>query len=121
MNHMEYKRMVVKVQTMVDEAKDKQKGKSVETMGGYEDDQSKANGYMGRQRVNGIGHWWNLKIGLYDITNIENVKKPVMKYHWLEDTMFFQNLVVPRPTEQRMLIKKIHEEMQTLWGNASTC
>jgi hypothetical protein len=43
---------------MVDEAKDKQKGKSVETMGGYEDDQSKANGYMGRQRVNGIVHWW---------------------------------------------------------------
>jgi hypothetical protein len=40
----------------------------------------------------------HLEIGLYDITNIKNVKKRVMKYHWLEDTPFFQNLVVPRPT-----------------------
>jgi hypothetical protein len=35
---MEYRRMVVEVPTMVDEAKDRQKGKSVETMGRYEDD-----------------------------------------------------------------------------------
>ncbi len=33
MNHMEYRRMVVEVQTMVDEARDRLKGKSVETMG----------------------------------------------------------------------------------------
>ncbi len=33
MNHMEYIKMVVEAQTTVDEAKDKQKGKSVETMG----------------------------------------------------------------------------------------
>jgi hypothetical protein len=35
-----------------------------------------------------------------------------MKYHWLEDTLFFQNLVVPKPTKWRMLIKKIHEEIR---------
>jgi hypothetical protein len=34
-----------------------------------------------------------------------------MKYHWLKDTLFFQNLVVPRPIEWRMLIEKIHEEI----------
>jgi len=33
MNHVEYKRMVVETQTMVVEAKNKQKGKSVEIMG----------------------------------------------------------------------------------------
>ncbi len=38
MNHMEYKRMVVEVQTMVDEAKNRQKGKSVEKMGQGEND-----------------------------------------------------------------------------------
>jgi len=35
---MEYKRIVVEVQTMVDEAKNRQKGKSVEKMGQGEDD-----------------------------------------------------------------------------------
>jgi hypothetical protein len=33
MNHVEYKRMVVETQTMVVEAKDRQKGKNVEIMG----------------------------------------------------------------------------------------
>jgi hypothetical protein len=41
MNHMEYKRMVVEAQTMVDEARNKQKGKNVETVGQSEDDQSR--------------------------------------------------------------------------------
>jgi len=43
-----------------------------------------------------------LETGLYDIANIERVKKWVMTYHWSEDTRFFQNLVVPRPAEQKM-------------------
>jgi len=34
-----------------------------------------------------------------------------MKYHWSKDALFFQNLVVPRPTEHRILIKKLHEEI----------
>ncbi len=38
---MEYKRMVVEAQTMVDEAKNKQKGKSVETKGENENYQSR--------------------------------------------------------------------------------
>jgi len=41
MDQMEYKRIVVEVQTMVDEAKNRQKGKSVETEGQSEDDQSR--------------------------------------------------------------------------------
>jgi hypothetical protein len=53
----------------------------------------------------------HLEIGLYDTTNIERIKKWVMKYHCLENTLFFQNLVVLRPIEQRMLIEKIHEEI----------
>jgi len=40
MNHIEYRKMVLEAQTMVDEAKNKHKGKSVETMGQSEDDQS---------------------------------------------------------------------------------
>jgi hypothetical protein len=31
---------------------------------------------------------------------------------YLEDTLYFQNLVIPRPIECRMLIKKIHEEIR---------
>jgi len=38
---MEYKQMVVETQTMVDEAKKRQKGKSVEIEGQSEDDQSR--------------------------------------------------------------------------------
>lgn len=53
----------------------------------------------------------HLEIKLYDTTNIEMAKKWVMKYHWLKDTLFFQNLVVLRLVEWRMLIKKIHEEI----------
>jgi hypothetical protein len=99
MNHIEYTRMVVEAQTMVDEAKDKQKDKSVETMGQYEDDQSRQM-EIWEDNVSMVlltsGH---LETGFYDTTNIERVKKRVMKYHWFEDTLFFQNLVVPRPTK----------------------
>lgn len=54
----------------------------------------------------------HLEIGLFDIANIERAKKRVMKYHWSEDTLFFQNLVVLRIAKQRMLIEKIHEEIR---------
>jgi hypothetical protein len=62
----------------------------------------------------------HLEAELYDIANIKRAKKRVMKYHWLEDTLFFQNLMVLRLAKWRMLIEKIHEEighfgeMQTL-------
>jgi hypothetical protein len=81
MNHMEYKRMVVETQTMVDEARDKQKDKSVEIMGQCEDDQSRQM-EIWEDNVSMVlftdGH---LEIGLYDIANIERAKKRVMKYH----------------------------------------
>jgi hypothetical protein len=41
MDQMEYRRMVVEVQTMVDETRNRQKGKSVEIEGQGEDDQSR--------------------------------------------------------------------------------
>jgi hypothetical protein len=66
---------------------------------------------MGKQCVDGIARLWTLKIGLYDITNMDRAKKRVMKYHWLEDTLFFQNLVVPRHVERIILIENIHEEI----------
>jgi hypothetical protein len=120
MNHMEYRRMVVEAQTMVNEAKDRQNDKSVETMGQCEDDQSRQM-EIWEDNVSMVlftgGH---LEIGLYDTANIERAKKQVMKYHWSKDTLFFQNLVVPRPAKQKMSIEKIHEkighfgEMRTL-------
>ncbi len=54
MNHMEYKKMVVEAQTMVDETRNRHKGKSVEIMGQNEDNQSRQ---MGKQCVNGITHY----------------------------------------------------------------
>jgi hypothetical protein len=53
----------------------------------------------------------HLEVKLDDTANMERAKKRMMRYHWSEDTLFFQNLVVPRPIERRMLIKKIHEEI----------
>jgi len=31
----------------------------------------------------------HLEINVYDIAEIDRVKKQVMKYHWFEDTLFF--------------------------------
>ncbi len=75
MNHMEYQKMVVEAQTMVDEARNKQKGKSVETMGQSEDDQSRQMGIW-EDNVSMVlligGH---LETKFYDIANIKRVKK----------------------------------------------
>ncbi len=54
----------------------------------------------------------HLEVELDDTANIERAKKQMMKYHWLEDTLFFQNPIVPRSAERRMLIEKIHEEIK---------
>jgi hypothetical protein len=53
----------------------------------------------------------HLEAELDNTTNIERAKKQMMKYHWSEDTLFFQNLVVPRLAKRRMLIEKVHEEI----------
>jgi hypothetical protein len=52
-----------------------------------------------------------MELELDNITNIKWVKKWMMRYHWLEDTLCFQNLVIPRHVERRMLIEKIYEEI----------
>ncbi len=83
----------------------------METMGQCEDDQSRQMDIW-EDNVSMVlltgGH---LETRLYDTSNIERAKKRVMKYHWLKDILFFQNLVVFRLVEWRMLIEKIHEEI----------
>ncbi len=54
----------------------------------------------------------HLEYELDNTTNMDRAKKRIMKYHWSEDTLFFQNLVVPKLIERRMLIEKIHEEIK---------
>lgn len=109
MNQMEYRRMVFEAQTMLDETKNRLKGKSVEIV--RQSDQSRVMDIW-EDNVSMVlligGH---LEVELDDIANIERVKRRMMKYHWSNDTLFFQNLVVPRPTERNMLIEKIHEEI----------
>ncbi len=71
MNHMEYRKMVVEAQTMVDEARNRAKGKSVETMGQSENDKSRQMGIW-EDNVSMVlligGH---LETELYDTTNIK--------------------------------------------------
>ncbi len=109
MNQMEYRRMVFEAQTMLDETKNRLKGKSVEIV--RQSDQSRVMDIW-EDNVSMVlligGH---LEVELDDTANIESVKRRMMKYHWSNDTLFFQNLVVPRPTERNMLIEKIHEEI----------
>jgi hypothetical protein len=70
---MEYKRMVVEAQTMVDKARDKQKGKNVEIMGQCDDDLTKQMDIW-EDNVSMVlltsGH---LEIGFYDIANIKGL------------------------------------------------
>jgi hypothetical protein len=54
----------------------------------------------------------HLEVKLDNTTNIKRAKKCMMKYHWLEDILFFQNLVVPMLAKRRMLIEKIHEKIR---------
>jgi hypothetical protein len=82
----------------------------VEAMGRCEDDKSRQMDVWEDNVSMVLLTGGQLETGLYDIANIERVKKRVMTYHWSEDTQFFQNLVVRRPAEQKMLNEKIHEE-----------
>jgi hypothetical protein len=54
----------------------------------------------------------HLEAELDNTANIKRAKKQMMKYHWSNDTLFFQNLVVRRPLEHRMLLEKIHEKIR---------
>ncbi len=47
---------------------------------------------------------------LDDVTEADRAKIRLLNYHWREDTLFFKNLVVPKP-EKKLLLKNIHEEI----------
>ncbi len=53
MNNVEYRRMVIEMQTMVDDAKDRQKNKGIHKVGLCENDELKQMD-MGKQSVNGV-------------------------------------------------------------------
>jgi hypothetical protein len=44
----------------------------------------------------------------HEATNIERTKKKVMHYYWQEDTLYFQNLMVPKPKNMSQIIEKMH-------------
>jgi len=85
---MEYKKMVVEAQTMVDEAKNRQKGKSVETKGQSENDQSRQMDIWEDSVSMVLLTCGHLEVQLDNTANIERAKKQMMRYHWLEDTFF---------------------------------
>ncbi len=43
---------------------------------------------------------------------IDRAKRRLLNYHWREDTLFFKDLVVPKPEERHVLVKSIHEEIE---------
>ncbi len=111
-DQMDYRRMVVEAQIMVDAAKNKQKGKNVEIKGQNENDQARQMDIWEDSVSIALLTGGHLEVELDNIANMDRVKKRIMRYHWLEDTLFFQNLVILRLVECRMLIKKIHEEIR---------
>jgi hypothetical protein len=48
---------------------------------------------------------------LDDVIQVDQAKKRLLNYHWREDTLFFKNMVVPKPKEKHVLVKNIHEEI----------
>ncbi len=53
----------------------------------------------------------NLDQMLDDVVEIDRAKRRLLNYHWREDTLFFKDLVVPKPEERHVLVKSIHEEI----------
>jgi hypothetical protein len=53
-----------------------------------------------------------LETHVHDYFDIEKAKKKAMKYHWLKDTLYFQNLVVPKLEERKKMIEKMHEKFR---------
>jgi hypothetical protein len=79
---MEYKRMVVEAQIMVDAAKNRQKGKSVETKEQSEDDQSTQMDIWEDSVSIALLIAGHLEAKLDNTANINRAKKRMMKYHW---------------------------------------
>ncbi len=44
-------------------------------------------------------------------TNVEREKKKVMQYHWHEDTLYFQHILVPKFEDKFLIMKKMHNEI----------
>jgi len=48
---------------------------------------------------------------LNDVVEVDRAKRRLLNYHWTEDTLFFKDLVVPKPEERHVLVKNIHKEI----------
>jgi hypothetical protein len=48
---------------------------------------------------------------LDDVIKVDRAKIKLLNYHWREHTLFFKDLVVPKPEERHVLVKNIHEEI----------
>jgi hypothetical protein len=48
---------------------------------------------------------------LDDVIQVDRAKRRLLNYHWRKDTLFFKNLVVPKPKEKQVLVKNTHEEI----------
>lgn len=53
----------------------------------------------------------HLEVDIHETSSIKRAKKKVMKYHWTQDILFFENLMVLIPEEIRTMIEKIHKEI----------
>jgi hypothetical protein len=53
----------------------------------------------------------HLETGVYDDANINKAKKWVMWYHWLENNMLFQNLIISKLVKRKSSIEKVHQEI----------
>jgi hypothetical protein len=47
----------------------------------------------------------------HEAVDIGRTKKIVMCYYWQEDTLYFKNLMVPKPKDRSQIIKKMHNEI----------
>jgi hypothetical protein len=55
----------------------------------------------------------------HGVVDIERAKRRVMCYHWQEDTLYFQDLVVFKPKDIAQIINKMHDEIDH-FGEART-
>ncbi len=102
---------------MVVNAKDKKKGKVFEKEGMREGDRLKQMDIWedGLLMVLLIGG--KLEIDVYDVVEIDKVKKKVTKYHWFEDILFFQDLIILKPAERRIIIENIYMKKLSILVN----
>ncbi len=111
MTPRDHQRMVIKGQTMVDNAKDKQKNKYVGTIGLCEEEQLKQMDIWEDKVAMVLLINGHLEVDIHEVSSIKRAKKKVMKYHWAEDILFFENLMVLILEEIRTMIQKIHKEI----------